>query len=322
MKRFLIIRFSSIGDIVLTTPIVRCLRKKFPGAQIHYLTKSAFAPILQANPNIDKVFSLEGSAKSVIEKLKKEEYNHIIDLHKNFRSKKVILSLGIKSTSFRKLNVEKFMMVKFKMNLLPKIHIVDRYFEAVNILGVKNDKEGLDFFIPEKETISKNNLPPIYNVLVVGAAHNTKSLTEKQLIEIAQKSVLPIVLVGGKKEKELADKIVSQVKENIFNTCGEMNLFQSAIAIKNANCIITPDTGMMHIASSFKKRIISIWGNTIPDFGMYPYLPNNKDLHTSFEVKDLSCRPCSKIGFNECPKGHFKCINNIDLDGIVREMNS
>mgnify|MGYP000656386034 CR=1 FL=1 len=322
MKKFLIIRFSSIGDIVLTTPVVRCLRKKYPNAQIHYLTKVAFAPIVQANPNIDKVFAIEKSTKSVVEKLKKEGYHHIIDLHKNLRSKKVIMALGVKATSFPKLNVEKFLMVKFKMNRLPKIHIVDRYFEAVKSLGVNNDKEGLDFFIPEQEKIAAKNLPPQYNALVIGAAHKTKSLTTPQLIKIAKESILPVLLIGGKKETEIANEITKVVGENAINTCGEYNLYQSASVIQQASCVITPDTGMMHIASAFNKKIISVWGNTIPAFGMYPYMPQQPNAFKIFEVKELSCRPCSKIGYDECPKRHLKCILDIDVDGIVKEMNS
>ena len=322
MKKFLIIRFSSIGDIVLTTSVVRCLKKKYPNAQIHYLTKLAFAPIVQANPNIDKVFAIEKSSKSVIEKLKKEDYTHIIDLHKNLRSKKVILALGVKATSFPKLNVEKFLMVKFKMNRLPKIHIVDRYFEAVKSLGVSNDKEGLDFFIPEAEKIAAKNLPPQYNALVIGAAHNTKSLSTEQLIKIAKGSILPVLLIGGKKELDTAKKIAEAVGDNVINTCGEYNLYQSASVLEQASCVVTPDTGMMHIASAFNKKIISVWGNTIPAFGMYPYMPQNSNSYKIFEVEELSCRPCSKIGYDECPKKHLKCILDIDVDGIVKEMNA
>jgi ADP-heptose:LPS heptosyltransferase len=212
--------------------------------------------------------------------------------------------------------------VKFKMNRLPKINIVDRYFEAVKSLGVNNDKEGLDFFIPEKEQVMAKNIPPQYNALVIGAAHKTKSLTTPQLIKIAKESILPVLLIGGKKEKEIGDEIVKEIGENAINTCGEYNLYQSASVIQQASCVITPDTGMMHIASAFNKKIISIWGNTIPAFGMYPYMPQQPDAFKIFEVKELSCRPCSKIGFDECPKKHLKCIFDIDVVGIVREMNS
>lgn len=299
---------------------MRCLKKKYPDCEIHYLTKSAFASIVNENPYISKVFSIERSPKEVMEKLKKENYTHIIDLHKNLRSKKVLFGLGVKSSSFPKLNAEKFLMVKFKMDVLPKIHIVDRYFKAVEELGVKNDKEGLDYFIPEKE-IFPAHLPSAYNVLVVGAAHATKTITEEQLIKIAKNSKLPIVLLGGEKEGQIGEKI-AEGATNIYNFCNKGSIHQSALIIKNATTVITPDTGMMHIAAAFKKKIISVWGNTIPEFGMYPYLPKNPELYKIFEVKELSCRPCSKIGYRECPKGHFKCIKEIDLEGVIREMNA
>jgi ADP-heptose:LPS heptosyltransferase len=300
---------------------VRCLKKKFPGCEVHYLTKSAFSSIVKGNPYLSKVYSIERSTKEIMEKLKKENYTHIIDLHKNLRSKKVIFDLGVKSSSFPKLNAEKFLMVKFKMDVLPKIHIVDRYFKAVEELGVKNDREGLDYFIPATEILPQN-FPSSYNVLVVGAAHATKTLSEAQLIKIAKESNLPVILLGGKKEAQIGEKIAEAVGDNVFNHCDKGSIHQSALIIKNANTVITPDTGMMHIAAAFIKKIISIWGNTIPEFGMYPYLPQHPELYKIFEVKELNCRPCSKIGYRECPKGHFKCIKEIDLEGIIKEMNS
>lgn len=299
---------------------MRCLKKKFPDSEIHFLTKTVFSSIVKENPHISKVYGIERSPKEVMDELKKENYDHIIDLHKNLRSKKVIFALHAKSSSFPKLNAEKFLMVKFKMDVLPKIHIVDRYFKAVEELGVLNDKEGLDYFIPEKE-IFPENLPSVYNVLVVGAAHATKTMTEEQLIQIARSSKLPLVLLGGKKEAELGARITKQCGSNVHNQCDKGSLHHSALIIKNAVTVITPDTGMMHIAAAFKKKIISVWGNTIPEFGMYPYLPKNPELYKIFEVKELSCRPCSKIGYRECPKGHFKCIKDIDLQGVIEEMN-
>ncbi len=320
MKKFLIIRFSSIGDIVLTTPLVRCLKKKFPDCSIHFLTKSNFAVLVSENPNIDKVFAIERSTREVLTALKKEKYDHIIDLHKNLRSKKAILELGVHSTSYPKLNVEKFLMVKFKMDILPKIHIIDRYFKAVEEFGVSNDSEGLSYFIPA-DTVLPFELPATYNVLVVGAAHATKTLTETQLTAIAQKSTLPLVLLGGKKEADLGARITSHCNKNTINFCGVGTLHQSALILKNAHCVVTPDTGMMHIASAFNKKIISVWGSTIPEFGMYPYLPKQAKSFQIAEVKGLNCRPCSKIGYKECPKGHFKCIKDIDLVQLIDAMN-
>jgi ADP-heptose:LPS heptosyltransferase len=125
--------------------------------------------------------------------------------------------------------------------------------------------------------------------------------------------------LGGPDNKDEAEYIKNQVKGIIYNTCGHYNINQSASLVKKANVILTPDTGLMHIASAFKKKIVSVWGNTVPEFGMYPYLPNPDS--EIMEIKNLKCRPCSKIGFTECPKKHFKCIKDLDENAIVRKIN-
>ena len=159
MKKILVIRFSSIGDIILTTPVVRCLKQQLPGTEIHFLTKKQYLPILEANPYIDKLYSIHEKIDEVIPELKRENYDQIIDLHKNFRSKGVILKLHKPSTTFSKVNIEKWLMVNLKINLLPKVHIVDRCFQAVEKLGVKNDNQGLDYFIPSKDEVDLKILP-------------------------------------------------------------------------------------------------------------------------------------------------------------------
>jgi len=148
--KILIVRFSSIGDIVLTTPVVRCLKTQIDDAEIHYVTKVQYQPILQNNPYIDKIFFLKESIIELMNELKKENYDVIIDLHNNLRTRLLKWRLGSRSFSFNKLNVEKWLMVNFKINHLPDKHIVDRYLETVTRLGVKNDALGLDYFIPER----------------------------------------------------------------------------------------------------------------------------------------------------------------------------
>ncbi len=118
------------------------------------------------------------------------------------------------------------------------------------------------------------------------------------------------MLLGGKEDSQAADEIEKVLGDKIINACGKYNLNQSASLVQQAEYIITHDTGLMHIASALKKKVISIWGNTVPEFGMYPYLTEFKII----ENKELSCRPCSKIGYNKCPKGHFKCMNDLNLD--------
>ena len=317
--KILIIRFSSIGDIVLTSPVVRCLKQQLNNSEIHFLTKKPFASIVENNPNVDKVYTIEKNPHEVLPELKKENYDWVIDLHHNLRSARVKRALEKPNKSFNKLNIEKWLLVNFKINLLPKKHIVDRYFETVAHLGVKNDLKGMEFFIDKKDLVNISTLPEEfqngYIAFVIGAKHNTKKLPTEKIISICKKLNRPIILIGGKEDFEEGKKIETRVKSQesrIFNACGKYNLQQSASLIKQAERVITHDTGMMHIAAAFRKNIVSVWGNTVPEFGMYPYMPGNEENSKSVEVKNLSCRPCSKIGYDKCPKGHFKCMNEID----------
>lgn len=323
-QKILIIRFSSIGDIVLTTPVIRCLKLQL-GAEIHYLTKKSFHPVLAANPYLDNIITIQKDVSEVLPILKSEKYDVIIDLHRNLRSLQVKLNLGVKSYTFAKLNFEKWLMVNFKINILPKIHIVDRYLDTVKSLGVINDGKGLDYFIMKNEELIINSpafnqllfphppiLPSSFIAFVIGAAHATKRLPTEKIIAICNKITIPIILLGGPEDAERGEIISKAAQSQVVNACGKLKLNQSASVVKQAWKVITHDTGMMHIAAAFHKNIISVWGNTIPAFGMYPYYPEGVDHNTTLEVKKLPCRPCSKIGYDKCPKGHFKCMNDID----------
>jgi len=323
LKKILIIRFSSIGDIVLTTPVVRCIRQQISGCEIHYLTKAQFVSIISENPYIDRIFTIKNSINEVIPALKAEKYNLVIDLHKNFRSLGVRLRLGKKSYSFPKLNLKKWLLVHFKMNRMPDLHIVDRYFEAIKKTGVKNDLAGLDYFIPEKDEVNLASLPPEfqdgYAGLVIGGKHKTKQLPVEKTIDLCQKLHFPVIILGGKEDKAEAEKIVEFAGGMIFNACGLYNMNQSASLVKQAKVIITNDTGLMHVAAAFHKKIVSVWGNTVPELGMFPYLPMEPERFSTFEVKNLPCRPCSKIGFTVCPKGHFRCMMDQNIEKIAQQ---
>ncbi len=324
MPKFLIIRFSSIGDIVLTTPVIRCIKEQVKDAEVHYLTKKSFEKIVSLNPNVSKTHCIEKDISEIIDGLKKEKYDYIIDLHNNIRSLQVKRALGAKSFSFNKLNFKKWLLVTFKINKLPAIHIVERYLAPLKQLGIVNDLKGLEFHIPEKDEINLSSLPlpqqKSYIGIVIGAAHFTKRLPLEKIIEVCKKLQQPIVLLGGKEDKELAEKITKAIGEMAYNACGIYNLQQSASLVKQAKAIITNDTGLMHIAAAFKKDIISVWGNTVPEFGMYPYLSGKGENGSGviIQVNGLSCRPCSKIGYQKCPKGHFKCMTAIDSSTIVK----
>ena len=377
--KILVIRFSSIGDIVLTTPVIRCLKNQIGDAEIHVLTKKKFSGLYKTNPNINKVYEYDDSLKKNIEELKLENYDYIVDLQKNKRSIRVIRALNCPHSSFPKLNFKKFLLTTFKINLMPDIHIVDRYFKAVEKLGVKNDYQGLDFFISEKNNYPLSELPEDfqngYHAFVIGGTYKTKILPAVKVIEVIKKLNEPVILLGGPDDVERAEEIIRQrttdngqqtlgkslndaksqshkdkvsklVGKNIgtstssvtetsqhlsisasqnlsiLNLVGKINLEQSASIVKNAKSVLTNDTGLMHIAAAFHKNIVSVWGNTVPELGMYPYLPNEKEKCHIVECKDVKCRPCSKLGFKECPRRHFKCMMEINCDEVVERLRA
>ena len=313
--KILVVRFSSIGDIVLTTPVVRMLKKQL-NAEVHFLTKSAYITLLRNNPYIDSVYQIEQSINEVIADLKKENYDYIIDLHNNLRTQILKFRLGVPSRSFNKLNMGKLMLTVFKMDSLPEVHIVDRYLDTVTNLGVKNDNEGLDFFLSEADKVELSLFPKDYIAFVIGGKHTTKILPNNKIVSIIKKIEKPVLLIGDTEDTARGEYIISQT-ESTINTCGKYSLLQSAFLIQQAQLVITHDTGMMHIAAAFKKNIYSVWGNTVPAFGMYPYKADENSK--IIEVKDLNCRPCSKIGYDKCPKGHFKCMQEIDENLFLSE---
>lgn len=325
MPKILILRFSSIGDIVLTTPVIRCIKQQVPGADVHYCTKPAFQSIVAHNPYVDKVHVLKDNLKYLIEELKTENFDFVVDLHNNLRTTIIKTRLGKPGKSFNKLNYEKWLMVNFKLNRLPDIHIVNRYLDAAAALGVKDDGGGLDYFIPEQDEIDLHTLPePFwdgYNAFAIGAQHYTKRLPTERIIELCEQLKKPVILLGGKEDAATGDEIVAYFNKqgatsgkptSVYNACGKYNLNGSASLVKQAEKVISHDTGLMHIAAAFQKEIISIWGNTIPGFGMYPFRSN----YLVLEVNGLSCRPCSKIGYKKCPKGHFKCMRDITFESL------
>lgn len=322
MPKILIIRFSSIGDIVLTTPVIRIAKEQIPGSEVHFLTKKSFHSIVKNNPYIDKCFLVEDNLSEVIEKLKEEKYDFVVDLHKNLRSAKVKRALKVPSKSFEKLNLEKWMFVNLKQNRMPDIHIVERYIQTLESFRVKNDNKGLDYFIDSVDEVSLTELPEShqngYVGWVIGGSYFTKMLPANKIVEVLRKTNHPILLLGGPEDAEKGEDIRLKIGAQVFNSCGKYSLNQSASLVKQANKILTNDTGLMHIAAAFNKPILSFWGNTVPEFGMTPYLPQNPHRSKIMEIKDLRCRPCSKLGFKKsCPKKHFYCMQLYDVSEII-----
>lgn len=320
--KILIIRFSSIGDIVLTTPVIRCLGKKYPGADIYFLTKKDFSGIVLTNPYINRVLILADDITSTIEILKNEKFDCIIDLHNNLRTLRIKRALkGTPFYSVNKLNTQKWIYTSFKINLMPEQHIVDRYLETVKSLGVVNDGLGLDYFIPGNDVVTDSDIPfshsQGYISIAIGAAHFTKKLPVDKLKKLCAEITYPIILLGGNEDFHNGLEIAGIDPVKIYNACGKFSLNESADIIRKSKLVISHDTGLMHIAAAFKKNILSVWGNTVPSFGMYPYLTS----YEVFQVNKLWCRPCSKIGFEKCPLGHFKCMREIPINRIVESVH-
>ena len=321
VPKFLLVRFSSIGDIVLTSPVIRCLKEQVPGAEIHFLTKKNYKVVLENHPLVDKLWTTDGALDDVSVDLKAEKFDAIIDLHHNLRTMKLRKMLGVKSYAFSKLNIEKWLLVNLHINKTPAVHIVDRYLATVQRFGVKNDRKGLDFYMePGAENIIQK-LPESHQhgfvAIAIGAQHTTKMMPSEKIGRIVKSLKMPVVLLGGKEDKVRGAQIEMAAGALVWNACGQTTLGESAALLKASKVVISHDTGLMHIAAAFRKPIVSVWGNTVPEFGMTPYLPGNEDRSRIMEVRDLKCRPCSKIGFDKCPKGHFQCMRGIEDEQII-----
>ena len=319
--KLLVIRFSSIGDIILTSPVVRAIKAQVPGAEVHFLTKQEFAPLVAHSPHITRVHTITESIREVLPVLQKERFDLVVDLHHNLRTWRVKRELGVPSKSFPKLNVEKWLMVNFKRDRLPRLHIVDRYLGTVAHLGVKADGLGLELHLSPASEVDLNGLPEShrsgYIALAIGGAHFTKRLPPHRLVELARLIQGPMVIIGGPDDRAVAAAICTAVGGRAYDATGRYDILGSASLIRQARSVITHDSGAMHVAAAFQKPLVSIWGNTIPEFGMYPYLPQQPDLSHIAQVRGLDCRPCSKIGFDSCPKGHFHCMEKQDLQAIA-----
>jgi len=323
--KVLVVRFSSIGDIVLTSPVIRCIKQQLPDVELHYLTKKSFQSIVVNNPYVDKTITIEKSIKEILPLLKAENYDFLVDLHNNIRTLSLKRKLHVRSAAFPKLHVAKWLMVNFKVNVLPDKHIIERYFEAVRPLEVVNDGQRCDFFIaPDPEVDTEATLgvsPKQFVAFAIGAQFATKRLPVHKMVEIIKKIDQPVVLLGGPTDQETALQILEKTTVNVINSCGKFTLRESASVVRQSAVLLTHDTGLMHIASAFGIPTVSVWGNTVPDFGMYPYFPGEAANFSMHGVTGLPCRPCSKIGFQACPKKHFKCMELQDTEAIAADVN-
>lgn len=327
-KRILLVRFSSIGDIVLTFPVAAAIKSLFPQCQVDYVTKAQYKDLLLACPEIDKVFTLDASIEQLRNAIDFKQYDAILDLHHNLRSRILLRFQFGKVYRFPKNNFQKWLLTTFKIRPVKPQHVVERYLSTLarftsswTPLLVSNK-----YVVPSTAQIDLQRqfdlIPKTYVAIAIGAQFATKRLPTDLLIELVNKVAFPVLLLGGKEDVSTADEILAAVtKTKVYSAVGLASIHESAWLVQNAKCLITNDTGLMHIGAAFELPLFVIWGNTTPDFGMYPYRPEQENV-VHFEVADLSCKPCSKIGFQSCPKGHFNCMRKHDLSIIAARVNA
>lgn len=310
---------------MLTTPVLRSLKEAHPDWELHYFTKSAYKDLLLWNPYVDRIHVLEDRFARQLKMLRQERFDFILDLHHNLRSLRIKLALGIPSASFNKKNISKYRLVRFKHRSLHIPHIVERYGATLQHLDVKLDTGGLELHLPlETEEWAKNRLQEAASgrassewiAVVLGATFATKRWIPAYLVEVLVKLNRPVLLLGGKDALLEGDQIMKDLPSSLplLNAVGSYDLLSAAALMKQCDEVITHDTGFMHIAAAFRMRVHSIWGNTVPEFGMTPY----QTEHTLIEQQGLNCRPCSKIGFDRCPRGHFRCMSGISPAQVLQ----
>lgn len=311
--KILVIRLSSIGDVILTTPVLRCLKSQLQHCELHFITKPLCGQLLQDNPYIDRLIEYDNSdpQRSM---LRSEHYDCVVDLHNSHRSRSLRRAVASRSLVYRKENFAKFILVLYKHDMMSGRHVVDRYFDAVSPLGVSNDGKGLQ--------LSAFALPPVFTTdrpfvaIACGAQHETKRIPPSKIAYIANSIGAPVVLLGDGNDRQRVEHLA--LSQKVVNLCGQTSLTESAAIISRAAAVVTSDSAMMHVAAAYHRYVLAVWGCTSPRFGFWPYATS----HTNYTVASLPCWPCRRMGTNRCPKGHFHCMMKQDYDAIVRQLKN
>ena len=310
LKSLLIIRLSSLGEILLTTPLLRSIKKQYPHLKISFLVKKQYEDALKLNPHITELFLYEPQKEKladVIQVLKKKKFDLVLDLQNNFRSKQIINVIDAETFKFDKRSVDKFLLVNFKINRLEDAPpIPERY--ALTLPGLKLDREGLELHTKNSISLLLNEKEKLIG-MAPGARHFTKRWPKEYFVYLGKlllKAGYITVLFGGKDDIQLCGEISRNIKDSI-NLCNSDELLQTAADMKKCRAVVSNDSGLMHTACAMKIPVLVFFGSTVKEFGFTPYNERNLIL----ENNSLTCRPCSHIGRERCPKGHFRCLLDI-----------
>ncbi len=313
-KKILIIRFSSFGDVILIHPVIKKLYKS--GYDVDLLTKKRYAELFHYNPYVKSLFVLE-DYKSLFQlgkKIKQQNYFKILDLHKNLRTSLLKMFFFKDVLTYKKYRFKRFLLIYFKINLLKNNFVIKNYLEPLkklNILLSERDCNYKIFFRESKKikAFRKKN----FIVISPFAKYYTKNWVYYQdLIKILRKKI-NIIIIGEKKHYNRAEK---WKHKNVFNLCGKLNFNDIVYLINLSRLLITNDSGIMHLGAGTKIPLISIFGSTTGGFGFIPL----RRKCIILENKNLHCRPCHYHGKNACPKVHFKCMKDISVEIVLKNV--
>ena len=336
-EKILIIRLSSIGDIVLATPLVRVLRASFPSSHIDFVLRKEYAELIRYNKNLDSIVEFDAKTgfyglRRLKNQLRAEHYDLVVDIHNSLRSRYLRILIGVKNiVVVNKRIFARTMLVKFKKNYYREIvSIADRYIETVSKFGVRNDHAGLELHVPDEIKLKiykrMSALGIDRNKKIIGfcpsAKHATKCWPQERFTELgvrlSNESGTKILLFGGSADKERCCTIANAINErtgksSAVDLSGELSLLETAVAMETCALIVTNDSGLMHIASAMKKKVVAIFGSTVREFGFFPVGTESVIV----ERIGLYCRPCSHIGRSTCPEGHFRCMKEIQVEDVA-----
>lgn len=310
-----------MGDILLTTPLLRTLRKYNEGIKIDFVLREQYQDTLRFNPHVwDLMLYKKPDNKDLFTSLKAKKYDLIVDLQNNMRSKELVKKLNAPVLKFHKRSIDKFLLVNFKVNRLknaPQIPL--RY--AASIPGLTLDDEGLELFLPAGEMeFGKFEPGEKYIGLCPGSRHFTKMWPPEYFVELGvllSSEGYKVLLFGGRSDREICSRISASIPDSA-DLSNEDDLFATASGMKACSAVICNDSGMMHTACAVRTPVIALFGSTVREFGFAPY--NNKNL--ILENNSLSCRPCSHIGRDKCPLGHFKCMREITPATVLNNVKT
>jgi ADP-heptose:LPS heptosyltransferase len=318
LKKILIIRLSAIGDVLLATPLIEQTRNAFPDAEIHFLTKPDHAPLLAENPFLNRVMTTDAFSENGDE----SEYDAIIDLQNNRRSRALRKGKSARIVQYEKQNWKKFLLVRFKWNLYREsVPVPLRYLSAAEPLGVRDGGSVMQFFLSDAEKETAKNFRESLPVIAIGfgAKHFTKRFPPEKFASVINQLVdderAVCWLLGGNDDAPLAETIMHAVtkKHCVKNFSGILSLRETAMRLSVCEVMLSNDTGLMHLAACFQKPIVAMFGSSVTEFGFAPFRTPNVII----ENKTLDCRPCSHIGKSTCPKEHFRCMNDLRDDEII-----